>query len=1247
MDSNTHAFLVPTRMRMPSSESIVGCTSSTSCTVTGDYGRTTALSNSPYRPLECSSTIRAPVKAILTRPSSLSLNECTYATLDSCEYLSEWLGCGMKGGVILFRGSGTDARRYLESDRSRADEYYLEGGVSLAEFSVVDGAGEVVGEGALTPDQYADWVDWVNPFTGESMGVPRLPGDGKRGSPRFAEMVVNAPKSLSIAAALHPEVSEALDAAQKDATAEIRRWLGQNSVTRVGPRGRQEVVPVEHLETVSVVHKTSRAGDPHRHIHFQVGTRVWAAGAWRGLDTAALFKQQGAIRALGTAVIAAHPQLAEVFDRYGLTLDPVTGEVAELERFNAAMSKRAEQVGRNLARFEAEWEARNPGQEPGPAVTARLTAMAWDHERPQKKPSNLHDEAGWREELDAIGYTQKLPRVPSRQPLSLDELRVQRVASRALDRCAAAASTWTRHSVQEQVTRIITEAGVRAQPVALRDLVAITTDLAMEDCLSVLPPGVVQPDHVAHLTSLHVVATETRLRDMLAARVAGVATVDADRVAGMSRLAQDMGLDPEQIRAAAGVASTDPLVVVEGAAGAGKTTMLGAAIKAAATEGRVTRIVTPTRKAAQVAAQELGVPTDSVAKLVHANGWRWNRDGVWTRLTVGDTDPENGSTYTGPPIDARLVRGERVVVDEAGMLDQDTALALLTVADEAGATLALVGDRAQLPAVGRGGVLDIAAQLVGRTFDLTTVHRFTDPEYADLTVRMRAGENPALLFDQLHALGLIRLYESTEALQSVVAVGAREGDAITTATNEEARELNTRIQTERVQRGAVDNTRTSTGNDGLPIGAGDTIQTRRNDSGLGVANRQTWTVQHIADDGTVWAKETGGGRKHQHTVRLPAEYVTEHTHLAYASTAYGVQGATVAESHTVLSDALDSAGVYVGMTRGRTSNRLHIVAADLDDAREQFTTALERDRADRGLADATRAAHEAISGLVLDGPVRLVNVERARLAQRIEHADRQAERWEHAAAALARQGDEHRTEYTQQQELVAAADARAAQARAEVAAPLIQQAIADGTAYLTARQRMWEATAASKRAGRLGKRAAHRVATDAAGEYRTTEGTVLQRWGGVPQTMTGIPYWAEAAARTRVDTDPRVADANREVEQIHREQQRRAWRRADERAALLSRIPGQLPPDRVDARAFQWRGRVEQARGYLAEIEALPVTDAARLILDRAARAQAERAAADRAQAERDARAAKLTQFHAPSIDHERPEPERDHGLGL
>jgi hypothetical protein len=1147
------------------------------------------------------------------------------------------------GGVILFRGTGADACRYLESDRARADEYYLEGGISLAEFSVVGGDGEVVGDAVLTPEQYADWVDWINPFTGESMGIPRLPGEGRRGSPRFAEMVVNTPKSLSIAAALHPEVSEALDLAQRDAMGEIRRWLGQYSVTRVGPRGRQEVVPVEQLEAVSVVHKTSRAGDPHRHIHFQIGTRVWAAGAWRGLDTAALFKQQGAIRALGTAVIAAHPQLAEVLDRHGLTLDSVTGEVAELVPYNTVMSKRTAQVERNLRRFQAEWNAAHPGQEPGPVVSSRLIAKAWDHERPNKKPAVLGSEAGWRRELGDAGYTPGPPRARRPEPVSLDDLRVEEIARRALDRCAAAASTWTRHTVQEHVTHIITEAGVRAEPAALRNLVTITTTLAMEDCLSVLPPGVVQPDHVAHLTSLHVVTVETELRDLLQTR----ASQHGRNTPDLSRITEAQGLDAEQARAAAAVASDDPLVVVEGAAGSGKTTMLGAAIAAASAEGRAIRIVTPTKKAADVARQELGVTTDSVAKLVHGHGWRWSRDGVWTRLTVGQTDPDTGGTYTGPPAEALLRRGGRIVVDEAGMLDQDTALALLTLADESGATLALVGDRAQLPAVGRGGVLDMAAQFVSNMHDMTTVHRFADPAYADLTVRMRAGDDSALLFDRLHVLGSIQLHESTEALQETIAGTAQDGDAITTATNDEARVLNSRIRDRRVQQGAVDNTRTTTGNDGLPIGTDDVIQTRRNNSDLGVANRQTWTVQHVAEDGTIWVKEAASGRAHQNTVRLPSEYVAEYTHLAYASTAYGVQGATFAESHTILSDALDSAGVYVGMTRGRTSNRLHIVAAGMDDAREQFAAALERDRADRGLADATSAAHEAVKGLVADGPVKLVNTERARLAQRIEHAEREANSWERAAAALARQREEHQAEYTQQEEVVAAADAHAEEIRAEVAAPLIEQATADGTAYLAAQRRMWEATAARDRAGRLGKRAANRAATDAAGEYRTTEDSVRRRWGGLPQTAAGLPSWADAVGHARADADPRAADANRGSEQAHSERRRLASRRADERAALRRSIPGQLPPSTVEAHAVQWRTRGEQARGDLAEIEALPVTEAARYIRDRAAQTDAERAAAERAQIARDARAAKLARFRRPSIDHGRPGPGRDHGLGL
>ncbi|MBN9151227.1 MAG: AAA family ATPase [Micrococcales bacterium] len=1143
----------------------------------------------------------------------------------------------MKGGVILFRGTGGAALRYLEADRSRADDYYLESGAAIAQFTALDGTGAVIGERALAPEEYAAWVDWINPLTGESMGTPRNAGQVRQGSPRFAEMVVNTPKSLSIAAALHPEVSAALDIAQADAVAEIRRWLGEHSVTRIGPRGKQEIVPIQQLHTVAIVHHTSRAGDPHRHIHFQIGTRIWAGDAWRGLDTAALFKQQGAIRALGTAVIAAHPHLAVVLDQHGLTLDPVTGEVTELQPYNALMSKRSAQVQRNLAKFLAEWETAHPGQEPGPVVRARLETMAWDHQRPAKKPTTLKDEAAWRIELAEAGYTPNPARARQVAPVALDELRVQQIASRALDRCAAAASTWTVHDVQEHVTRIITEAGVRATREALRDLVAITTHLAVEDCLSVLPPDSVQPEHVAHLTTLHVVAVETNLRDRLTAR----APASNGQTPDVTSLARDAGLDPEQAQAAAAVAGTDPLVVVEGAAGAGKTTMLRIAIEAAAGQGRATRVVTPTKKAADVAARELGVSADSVAKLVHEHGWRWNQDGVWTRLTVGDTDPETGATYTGPSAEARLARGERIVVDEAGMLDQDTALALLTVADEHDATLALVGDRAQLPAVGRGGLLDMAAQFAARTYDMTTVHRFADPEYANLSVQMRRGEQPALLFDRLHALGFVVLHESTEAMQEVIAGDARDGDAITTATNDEARELNERIRQERVRAGLVDDHHTSTGSDGLSIGAGDVIQTRQNDSDVQVANRQTWTVQAVGDDGTVWAKENGTGRKRQRTVRLPAEYVAEHTHLAYASTAYGVQGATVPASHTVLSDALDAAGVYVGMTRGQETNRLHVVATDVDDAREQFIAALERDRADRGLVAATQAAREAVAGLAADGPVRLVNAERARLAERIERADRQAEKWEQVLTALDRQRQAHRGEADEQQEAVAAADARAAELRAEVAAPLIEQATLDGTTYLTGRERMWKAQTAHGQVGRLRRRAASRAVTEAVGAHRAMEDAVRRRWGGLPTGGGGLEPWAERVAGAQADVDPRVTETRQEAQQAHREQSRMVDRQMRESIALSQRALAGSTPSRVIAHAAKLRKQAERDRRDLARIEALPVTEAAQYARELAARDEAERQTAERARAAREARAAQLGHYR-PSTDHGRTGPERD-----
>lgn len=106
----------------------------------------------------------------------------------------------MHGGVILFRGTGADAMRYVEADRSRADDYYLSDGAGIA-YAVLDASGTAVEVRPLSNEEYAGWVDWIHPDTGERMGTPRLAGQDRLGSPRFAEMTINGPKSLSIAAA--------------------------------------------------------------------------------------------------------------------------------------------------------------------------------------------------------------------------------------------------------------------------------------------------------------------------------------------------------------------------------------------------------------------------------------------------------------------------------------------------------------------------------------------------------------------------------------------------------------------------------------------------------------------------------------------------------------------------------------------------------------------------------------------------------------------------------------------------------------------------------------------------------------------------------------------------------------------------------------------------------------------------------------------------------------------------------------
>jgi len=169
-----------------------------------------------------------------------------------------WLVLEMHGCLKVYRGSPAAARSYVEADRGRADDYYLAEGTGVAQRYLASPEAGVRREGTLTGDACEAWVGGYDPATGAPKGRVRTDA----AAVRFVEVVVNGPKSWSLAAALHPEIAAAYDGAQDRAAQQVIGWLAQHASTRVGPRGYQVQVPVQEIEAAVVRHYTSRAGDP-------------------------------------------------------------------------------------------------------------------------------------------------------------------------------------------------------------------------------------------------------------------------------------------------------------------------------------------------------------------------------------------------------------------------------------------------------------------------------------------------------------------------------------------------------------------------------------------------------------------------------------------------------------------------------------------------------------------------------------------------------------------------------------------------------------------------------------------------------------------------------------------------------------------------------------------------------------------------------------------------------------------------
>lgn len=853
------------------------------------------------------------------------------------------------------------------------------GAVALGQYSGADGAmvtlfvaeHDGITRGELDSNQLAKWVDGRDSLSGEQRG--------RRLESPHADLVldstVNAPKSFSIAALIHPEIAAEFEALQDRLRDRIiSTWLIELNARRgMGGRLREDLA---RIEVVELQHRRSRALDPHIHRHLWLGVKVQGLdGQWSNVDSRVAMRVQNLINAEGELAARTDPEWLSALARHGYSLNE-SGEIAELAHVVRPLSRRSNQIEANRAVHLARWRTEHPGEEPSHDVLQRIDRYAWATGRPDK-PHDV-DEDAWvalvREELAGLdpdvldAHTAMERRL--RHPEAADRaLLARRAVVDADERSRSSNGRFSVLDVRAGATRAVAASGVTGDRDVLQRLIDDVTWRALAHTHDLLPDAQGKPTHVKALVTGEFAALKIRLGERLTclSAVHWDAGKQQDRTSTGHMLLSGSRLDPTQTAAAVAVAGAECLVTVTGPAGTGKTTLLRAARSMLDADGRRMLIVAPTRKAAAVASREIGATGTSVHALLADHGWRWRSDDagapVWWRLRPGQRDPANGMTFRGSR-HMPLGPGTRIVVDEAGMLDLNAADALTQLALEAGAGIALVGDPHQATPVGHAGAMALAQRRAGRAIELSGVHRFDDPLYAALTLCLRSprsAEDAANIAAELQRTGHVRHVADAEAARAALVDGYFQRQAlsrtvaIVTATNDEAAQVNEAIQQQRVERGQLELHRIAIGSDDQRILEGDIVQTRRNDRTAGIENRAIWTVIRIGPAALELQRIDDSG-----DVRtVTREYATEHMHLAYATTVHGIQGETTDTS--LVGPGVDASGLYVGLTRGRRHNEAIVIATTDAGARKVVADEMMRGLPEPDLEDATHAAHRDLS----------------------------------------------------------------------------------------------------------------------------------------------------------------------------------------------------------------------------------------------------------------------------------------------
>ena len=404
----------------------------------------------------------------------------------------------------------------------------------------------------------------------------------------------------------------------------------------------------------------------------------------------------------------------------------------------------------------------------------------------------------------------------------------------------------------------------------------------------------------ARYSTKEMIAVERQLADS-ADKMAQSRTFGVSRRHVEQAIADRPFLAEEQRQAVRHITGPERIEAVVGMAGAGKSTMLGAARQAWEAEGYEVMGAALAGKAAEGLEESSGIRSRTLASFERS--WERGRDMLSARSVL--------------------------VIDEAGMVGSRQLSRVLAEADRAGAKVVLVGDPEQLQPIGPGAAFRAVAERAGFV-ELGEIRRQREGWQRDASVdfaRHRTAEGLSAYAER----GAIRFETNVDAARTAIVgdliadMDARpEGSRLVLAHRRaDVAELNDQVRAVRQGRGELQGEHLYQTTEGeRAFAAGDRILFRENNRDLGVKNGMLGTVER-AEPGRLevrldTAKGPGTGRSV--SVSMADYAAVDH---GYATTIHKAQGATVDRTYVLASGTMDRHLTYVSMTRHRDAVMLY------------------------------------------------------------------------------------------------------------------------------------------------------------------------------------------------------------------------------------------------------------------------------------------------------------------------------------